>query len=88
MKIKDSKEFLEKCGGNPSSCTAQGVKDPSLPQLWRKSQLCGFDPWPGNFRMPWGAVKNNVEEMFSHIFIQQIFIDHLTVLDTILGARD
>ena len=31
-----------------------GLKDPALPQLQRGSQLwLRFDPWPGNFPMPW-----------------------------------
>ena len=37
---------------------AQRVKDPALPQLWRRLQLwCGFDPWPGNLHMPWGQLE-------------------------------
>ena len=33
---------------------AQRVKDPALPQLWRRLQLqCQFDPWPRNFHRPW-----------------------------------
>ena len=31
---------------------AQWVKDPTLLQLWYRSQLpLGFDPWPRNFHM-------------------------------------
>ena len=30
------------------------VKDPALPELWRKSQLqLRFIFWPGNFHVPW-----------------------------------
>ena len=37
---------------------AQWVKDLALLQLWYKLQLqlC-FDPWPGNFHMPWMQPK-------------------------------
>ena len=31
-----------------SSRVAQWVKDLALSLLWR-----GFDPWPGNFHIPW-----------------------------------
>ena len=32
---------------------AQRVRDPALPQLWRRPQLwLRFSPWPGNFHMP------------------------------------
>ena len=31
---------------------AQWVKDLALSLLWR-----GFDPWPGNFRIPWAWPK-------------------------------
>ena len=31
---------------------AQWVKDPVLSLLWH-----GFDPWPGNFCMPWAWPK-------------------------------
>ena len=30
----------------------QWIKDPALPQLWLK-----FNPWPGNFHMPWVRLK-------------------------------
>ena len=42
--------------------SVQWVKDPALPQLWRRSQLqLGFNPWPWNFHMPWvqSLKKNN-----------------------------
>ena len=26
-----------------------GLEDPGLPKLWLR-----FNPWPGNFHMPWG----------------------------------
>ena len=32
------------------------VKDSALSLLW-----CGFDPWPGNFRVPWLQPKINIE---------------------------
>ena len=31
---------------------AQWVKDLALSLLWQE-----FDPWPGNFQMPWGQPK-------------------------------
>ena len=31
----------------------QWVKDPALQQVWQRLQIRGFDPWPGNFFMPW-----------------------------------
>ena len=34
------------------------VKNPPLSPLWLKSLLWpGFNPWPGNFRMPWAQPK-------------------------------
>ena len=33
----------------------QQIKGPELSLLW-----CGFDPWPGNFCMPWVQPKNNL----------------------------
>ena len=33
------------------------VKDLALSLLWR-----GFDPWPGNFLMPWGWPKESKKE--------------------------
>ena len=37
-----------------NSHVVQQVKDPALPQPWHRSQpQRGFDPWPGNFHMPW-----------------------------------
>jgi len=35
-----------------SSLVEQEVKDAVILLLWLGPQLCGFDPWPGNFRMP------------------------------------
>ena len=32
----------------------QHVKDSVFMQLWHR-----FDPWPGNFHMPWGKKKKN-----------------------------
>ena len=45
---------------------AQGVKDPTLTQLWYRSHLwLGFDSWPRNFHMarmkPWGKKKKKKE---------------------------
>ena len=37
---------------------AQGVKDQVLSQLWHRSKLqLRFDPWPGNFQIPWVQPK-------------------------------
>ena len=37
---------------------AQQVKDPVLSLLWLWLQLWHrFDPWPGNFCMPWARPK-------------------------------
>ena len=37
-----------------SSFVAQWVKDAALSLLWLRPLLWqGFDPWPGNFHMPW-----------------------------------
>ena len=42
---------------------AQWVKDPELPQLWHRSQLwLRFDPWPGNFHMPWVQPEKKKKE--------------------------
>ena len=43
------------CGGmGLIPCWCSGLKDPALPQLQRGSWLWfRFDPWPGNFPMPW-----------------------------------
>ena len=41
-----------------SSLVAQSTKDPALSLLWLWSLLwCGFDPWPGNFHLPWVQPK-------------------------------
>ena len=32
----------------------QWIKDPALLQMWCRWQMClKFDPWPGNFHVPW-----------------------------------
>ena len=36
---------------------AQWVKDLALSLLWQE-----FDPWPGNFQMPWGQPKKKKKE--------------------------
>ena len=36
----------------------QWIKDPALPQLWLK-----FNPWPGNFHMPWVRLKKKKKKM-------------------------
>ena len=39
------------------------VKDPTLLQLWNRSQLrLGSDPWPGNFYVlqVWAKMKKNM----------------------------
>ena len=42
----------------------QCVKDPALPQLWCRSQLqLRFDPWPGNFHMPWFHLKKKKKKV-------------------------
>ena len=40
-----------------SSLVAQQVKDLALSLLW-----CRFDPWPGNFHMPWAWPKKEKEK--------------------------
>ena len=41
-----------------SSLVAQWVKDLALSLLWlRPLKWCRFDPWPGNFYMPWAPPK-------------------------------
>ena len=50
---------------------AQQVKDPALPQPWRRLKLWyGFDPWPGNFHMPqmWPKKKKMV---IKHHYIEK-----------------
>ena len=43
-----------------SSLVAQGVKDPVLSLLWlRLLSWHGFNPWPGDFHMPWMGPKRN-----------------------------
>ena len=59
-KIKEKKErkqlFQEKKQEFPG---AQRIKDLVLSLLW-----CMFDPWPGNFPMPWvGPKKENIEHV-------------------------
>ena len=39
-------------------CGSTAIKNPALPLLWFGSLLWhGFDPWPGNFCIPWGSQK-------------------------------
>ena len=46
----------------------QCVKDPALPQLWCRSQLqLRFDPWPGNFHMPWFHLKKKKKKFYKSI---------------------
>ena len=40
-----------------SSLVMQRVRDLALSLLW-----CGFDPWPGNFRMPQAQPKKRRRE--------------------------
>ena len=51
-------------------CMAQQVKDPamSLQQL-RLLLWFGFDPWPGNFHMPWVQPKTNKQKKWSLILL-------------------
>ena len=48
-------------GGVPA--VVQWVKDLALPQLWLR-----FDPWSGNFLMPWVRPKQKEEEFFCKFF--------------------
>ena len=42
---------------------AQGVKDPALLLLWLRSMLWRkFNPWPGNFYIPWSQPKKEKEK--------------------------
>ena len=44
-----------------SSMVVQWVKDSALSLLWLRSLLWHrFDPWPGNFRMLWAWLKNEL----------------------------
>ena len=46
-----------------SSLMAQGVKDPALLLLWLRSMLWRkFNPWPGNFYIPWSQPKKEKEK--------------------------
>lgn len=41
-----------------SSRMAQRAKDLASPQMWHRSQVqCGFNPWHGNFHVPWTQWK-------------------------------
>ena len=42
---------------------AQEGKDPALSQLW-----CGFDIWPGNFRILWMRPENKIKLKSSYVF--------------------
>lgn len=47
----------------PAECS--GLKDPSLPQLWRRSKLCfGFNPQPGNFHVLWAGHKKKLRSNY------------------------
>ena len=45
------------------------VEDPALLPLWLGTMLwCQFDPWPGNFHMPWAWARKKKKK----IGVQQI----------------
>ena len=50
------------------SLVAQQVKDPVLSVQWPGSLLwCRFNPWTGNFHMPWVEVINHrCENAYHH----------------------
>ena len=53
------------------SLVAQWVKDPVLPQWWRRLQLQHkFDPWPGNFRIPLAGQKQKQKHPALMIMVQ------------------
>ena len=42
----------------------QQTKDPVLSLLWLGSKIrCSFDPWPGNFHMPWPQSKEKKKKL-------------------------
>ena len=60
---KDPKYMNRKVKIKRSSLVAQRVKDPRLSLLWLRSlQWHGFDPWPGNFCMPWAWPKKGKDQ--------------------------
>ena len=64
-----------------SSCVAQWVRDPALPQLWGRLQLrCSFDSWPGNFHMPWAKAEKKRKENPSRLPIVLEIKSHILTL--------
>ena len=67
----NSPTILAKLRINRSSLVTQWVKDPALSLLWR-----GFDPWPGNFLMPWVWPKKK-KNKYRYINIKTISSKHI-----------
>ena len=56
--VVQSMEHLNRIKKAWTSLEAQWVEDPALSLLWLWLLLCqGFNPWPGNFCIPWLWVK-------------------------------
>ena len=62
----------------------QQIKDPVLSLLWLGSKIrCSFDPWPGNFHMPWAQSKEKKKKAkilgtcFKYTELYSIFCDNL-----------
>ena len=52
LKFNSPQEYLKQQGEKKEFPCAQWVMDLVLSLLWP-----GFDPWPGNFHMPWAWPK-------------------------------
>ena len=62
----------------------QWVKDPVLLQLWRRLQLrLEFEPWPGNFHMPWLPSTARGKKTCKLCVRVSCYCQHEAVLDTV-----
>ena len=58
------------------SLVAQQVKDLMLSLQWLGLLLWhGFDPWPGNFHMPWVQPAKKIHQLKTNAFVCKCSLD-------------